>query len=39
MLKALNAGRDEVKRVDQSNPEYVDRVDERIRSRGNWFGF
>nr|QBK87212.1 MAG: uncharacterized protein LCMAC201_01140 [Marseillevirus LCMAC201] len=32
MLKALNAGRDEIKRVDQSNPEYVDQVDERIRS-------
>ena len=31
MLKALHAGNDEIKRVEESNPEYRDQVDEKIR--------
>lgn len=32
MLKALKAGRDEMLRVESDHPEYVDQVDEKIRS-------
>lgn len=31
MLKALTAGREEMKRVEGEHPEYIDQVDERIR--------
>lgn len=31
MLKALKAGRGEIKRLEESSPEYKDKVDERIR--------
>ncbi len=31
MLKALFSGRDEIQRVNESNPEYKDQVDEKIR--------